>query len=328
MKPRHSIVTKVLFGALLVACLPRFPEGERGVQCWTDLNIAQSECVRTAAWCLDDIEPAMDGTVDQNEIEECFTALARCELSTAQTAEQCERRTGCIAARTACVEQCSAGVDPSSGCYDVCDLELELCAPWLDRDCERRCEEPFGECLTTAAQTYQEAACGRELLDCVLECYDLDPEEAVEQGECDPGRFTCEDGRIEACVDGNEVREYSCDELCFALGDVSGGCRDGDCSCQGLPLAGTPCERGTTVFCTCSAVMGTPCSPDDEAIILQQCIDGVGIPLECFGDYIEDVPEACDFVFDACTCPWTGDGECDEPEGTGLCADGTDPGDC
>lgn len=27
-------------------------------------------------------------------------------------------------------------------------------------------------------------------------------------------------------------------------------------------------------------------------------------------------------------CEWSYDGECDEPEGTGLCADGTDYGDC
>jgi hypothetical protein len=28
------------------------------------------------------------------------------------------------------------------------------------------------------------------------------------------------------------------------------------------------------------------------------------------------------------TCEWTNDGECDEPEGTGLCAEGTDAADC
>jgi hypothetical protein len=28
------------------------------------------------------------------------------------------------------------------------------------------------------------------------------------------------------------------------------------------------------------------------------------------------------------SCQWTNDGECDEPEGTGLCAEGTDTDDC
>jgi hypothetical protein len=37
-------------------------------------------------------------------------------------------------------------------------------------------------------------------------------------------------------------------------------------------------------------------------------------------------PEGSDTV--DCTCPYTQDGDCDEPEGTGLCPEGSDPYDC
>ena len=56
----------------------------------------------------------------------------------------------------------------------------------------------------------------------------------------------------------------------------------------------------------------------------------MGGPFECYAGFIDDVPEACDVLFlgELCSCPYTGDGECDEPEGTGICPEGTDPGDC
>jgi hypothetical protein len=322
MTPRHTIVTRVLLGALLVACLPRFPDGERGVQCWTDRAIDESACVRTALWCLERAD-------DEDEAEDCLAEVARCEAASDELAEQCERRSGCIAANAACEDECNAAFEPSSSCFEACRLDLELCAPWLELDCERRCEPPLFECLTTVTHTFHEAACDREHLDCVLECYDRDPDEGAAQGSCDPGRYTCSNDRITACVDGTTLEGYACDEICAAMGSQSTGCRDDDCSCLGQPSGGTTCERGASVFCSCStAIGGVSCTPDDTALLLQQCEDGVGLPLTCYADFIDDVPEVCDFLGEACSCPWAGDGECDEPKGTGVCPEGSDPGDC
>jgi hypothetical protein len=323
MTPRHTIVTKVLLGALLVACLPRFPDGERGVQCWTDRAADRTTCTRTALWCLEDAK-------DASEADECLSELERCAVASDLLAEQCERRTGCLAAQAACEDACGNEFEVSPGCISDCGIELELCAPWLDLDCERECQEPLYECLTTATHAFHEAACDREHLDCVLDCYDRAPQDGAAQGSCDPGRYTCDDDRITACVDGYDVERYECNEVCASLGSQSTGCNDGECSCLGQPTAGTVCERAASVICVCSAELdGIPCSADDTAQLVQQCEDGLGA-FECYAEFIDDVPEVCELLFlgDLCTCPWTDDGECDEPEGTGICPEGTDPGDC
>jgi hypothetical protein len=323
MTPRPTIVPKLLLGVLVAACLPRFPEGERGVQCWTDRAVDRSSCYRTALWCL-------DGAEDAPEAEACISMLERCEAASVALAVQCERRTGCIAAQEACEDACTSEL--SQACFDECRVDFELCAPWSELDCERECQEPLGECLSTATHLFHEAACDREHLDCVLECYDRSPDEGAEQGTCDPGRYTCDDERITACVDGNAVRGYSCDEVCQALGSESLGCRDDDCECLGQSSPGTLCEQAVAVVCTCSVeIDGVACSPDDTAQLVQQCEDGSGsLVFECYADFIDDVPEACELLFfgGACECPWANDGECDEPEGTGVCPEGTDPGDC
>lgn len=322
MSPRSTNLTKALVVLLLGACLPRFPEGERGVQCWTDLAADRTTCARTAAWCIED---AKDGS----ESDRCFSELARCEGASDQRAEQCERRSGCLAAYEACTDACGSEFEASPGCFDECQLELELCASWLELDCERECEEPFFECLSTATHTFHQAACDRERLDCVLECYGRSPDEGATQGTCDPGRYTCNDDRITACVDGYGVRGYDCDEVCAALNSQSMGCSDGECSCLGQPTGGTLCERAVSVICVCSAELeGIPCSADDTAQLLEQCELGVAFPFECYAELIDDVPEGCWYVSDTCSCPWVGDGECDEPEGTGACPEGSDPGDC
>lgn len=326
MTPRPTIVPKLLLGVLVAACLPRFPEGERGVQCWTDRAADQATCLRNAQWCIEDA----GNDFDDGEIDDCLAELARCDAASTQLAAQCERRTGCIAASAACEDACLASFEGSPGCFEDCTVELELCADWLDLDCERHCEEPYFECLTDATHLYHEVACDREHLDCILECYDRDPSEGAAQGECDPGRFTCDDDRVTACVDGTRVERFECTEVCADLGTQSTGCSEGDCACLGLPGGGSTCELGTSVFCACSAALGgVECSADDIAFLEQQCIDGVGgIPFECYAAFNGDVPEACDLLGEACSCPFTGDGECDEPEGTGICPEGSDPSDC
>jgi hypothetical protein len=321
MNSHRSIVTKVLLGSLLVACLPRFPEGERGVQCWTDRAIDQTECNRVALWCL-------ERAVDEAEAEECFTEAARCEATSEQRVEQCEQRSGCIATRNACEDECRSTESFALECLDDCETDFLLCAPSLELVCERQCEDPLIECLSGATQIYHQPQCDREHLDCLLTCYDRDPNDGGTQGACDAGRFRCDDGRIEACVNGNATREYSCDQICAEQGRESNGCSDDDCSCQGMPGGDTTCERGTTVFCDCAEEFGVPCSSDDAEVILLQCVEGVGLPIECFASFFDDFSINCEVAFNTCECPYTNDGECDEPEGTAACPEGTDVDDC
>ncbi len=319
---RPTIIPKLLLGALVVACLPRFPDGDRGTQCWTDRVIEQASCIRIASWCL-------EGSRDEDEASDCISALSRCELAARDTAIQCERHTGCLAALEACEHDCDFWLDGSSGCYAECQGELELCAPWLDLDCERRCDDAQLECLSSATFAFYEVACDRERTDCVLECYGRDPAEGGPAGTCEAGRFTCDDDRITACVDGNRVEAYECRDVCAVVGSEPTGCRNDDCQCLGQPGSTDACELGVSVFCLCAASFGVPCTPSDTTALLADCNGGASdIPFACYAQYASDVPGVCEVIVDICDCPWTNDGACDEPEGTGACAEGSDPGDC
>jgi hypothetical protein len=65
----------------------------------------------------------------------------------------------------------------------------------------------------------------------------------------------------------------------------------------------------------------------DEMSDLYRCVDGHScndLEQYCMGA-LETLNEC---LAEEATCPWTDDGECDEPEGTDLCFEGTDVADC
>lgn len=78
----------------------------------------------------------------------------------------------------------------------------------------------------------------------------------------------------------------------------------------------------------------------DECVTLssaEACDSYTESSTECFGGYCSDysytnvrvIEGTCeDYMPSGGSCEWTNDGECDEPEGTGLCPEGSDVADC
>jgi hypothetical protein len=88
-------------------------------------------------------------------------------------------------------------------------------------------------------------------------------------------------------------------EPCILFNDCAAGltCHPETFLCAALPGEGEPCLAGL-------------CLADLQCTAEQTCI--------------APPPVACELPF----CLYRRDSLCDEPEGTGLCADGTDPEDC
>jgi hypothetical protein len=108
------------------------------------------------------------------------------------------------------------------------------------------------------------------------------------------------------------------------------------------------------------------CEDELDKVKAEECTDAIDAAASCYSDLeckdieerdfdaceseFKDVGDKCDEEKDlnligigaaggggnnennngagAATCPFTNDGECDEPEGTGNCAEGTDVADC
>jgi hypothetical protein len=139
--------------------------------------------------------------------------------------------------------------------------------------------------------------------------HDLDPCEADllcdrEAGVCNPPPGPGEVCPQGVCAAGSRCDGSTC-ELLPGPGDECGtlGCaEDLTCdfdtaTCTPLPIAGEPCFQG-------SCASNRRCGPE--------------------GVCVDDPPMTCELPF----CLYRADGLCDEPEGTGLCADETDPEDC
>jgi hypothetical protein len=157
---------------------------------------------------------------------------------------------------------------------------------------------------------------------------------------CDPMELVCIElpGPGEACVNGQCRSGSLCvSEVCEALAGegepcVSFGCADG-LRCD---LATTTCVRkaaeGEECFFAEDCAAGLTC--DQETLVCtplpgegEDCLFGLcATELECALDNTCTSPPAiaCELPF----CIYRVDGLCDEPEGTGLCVEGTDPEDC
>lgn len=148
----------------------------------------------------------------------------------------------------------------------------------------------------------------------------------VEDLYCDGDSLTCAvlPDAGESCLD-DPWTSQTCSKDAVCVGDV----------CEALLNVGADCSGGVcnpaTSYCnttsyTCIALPGQ----GDE------CVDSGGLcreGLSCLGEASdleckEAQPLVCFLPEAVGVCIYQDDGVCDEPEGTGLCSEGTDPVDC
>jgi hypothetical protein len=131
-------------------------------------------------------------------------------------------------------------------------------------------------------------------------------------------------------VSGCTTDEGMCEDICATVDDCDGANVDiDDCVAECVDDADNADDR-----CYESYELAAECASEVEL----DCDDARD---DC-DDEIEDFADDCDDDFEDTfeempgfgvtpptgSCPFTNDGECDEPEGTGICAEGTDVNDC
>lgn len=168
---------------------------------------------------------------------------------------------------------------------------------------------------------------------------DDDDGDCERDDDCDSGQI-CDDGRCESPGSGGTGGSG-------AGGTSAGGTSTGGTSTGGTSAGGTGGGGGacawycdvaarcgdTTVSecvsgCTTLYASGAECSSAID--VLSQCVrpysnDCAGAEAAC-SDEANGLVEACSDGGDE--CPFTNDGQCDEPEGLGLCPEGSDVNDC
>lgn len=162
------VVAGVALGVLAGACLPTANDGERGAQCWTEQASRQHGCNVDAIRCIDDTEAG-----DFDAFFVCTDEADRCSATVTDNAEQCERRTGCIAALSGCLVECDRLLDQLqfAQCQQTCDIDFERCSPWYEPGCEQRCLNEATECVADSLDADDTIDCEDDRLGCVLECY-------------------------------------------------------------------------------------------------------------------------------------------------------------
>jgi len=144
--------------------------------------------------------------------------------------------------------------------------------------------------------------------------------------------------------------------LVFLIGSILGlsGCRGDEGRCEDLCATADDCEGANVDLNDCidecvsdADRAGDRCAESFE--LAADCVSDVDLDCSDASDdcdhEIEDWVDDCDDDFEdtfqeiagggssggSCssnTCAFSFDGECDEPEGTGICAEGTDSADC
>lgn len=184
----------------------------------------------------------------------------------------------------------------------LCDVP-DYCPPGSDVvDC---CATP-GDGVCEEASMGGACADGTDMFDCGYCVYEAD-------GECDEPEGTG------FCPEGSDALD-----CCATPGD-------GVCEEDGM---GGACPAGSDLFdcnycptiedgvCDEVEVIGGLCPPGTDTF------DCCATPKDGFCEEENGKCPAGSDVWDCGYCPWAGDGECDEPEGTDLCGETTDPEDC
>lgn len=151
-----------------------------------------------------------------------------------------------------------------------------------------------------------------------------------------------------AIYGGYEERSYcvssqgECEAVCATLAGRSdiGGCgwsEWGYCDDGDLPATIPPTETACAIHLTTSCGGGSPSTTvqcHDCAVVTPGAYDydpGLGCTTE-WGTEVARAPDCAQAIDEleggGSSCSWLNDGECDEPEGTNLCPEGSDYPDC
>jgi hypothetical protein len=232
---------------------------------------------------------------------------------------------GLTCADSRCVELLEASGDACA--RDDAGFGLSICPPG------NRCSDPDADGLVTCERT---PTAGET-------CDPFGAPPCEGELKCDPTQLVCSElpGPGQACLDSQCASGAVCvKEMCQPLPGDSEPCWQNACA---APLR---CDFNTNT-CAPLAAEGDPCLyPEDcaEGLTCSEFVaDGVCVVLPaegegCFGGSycasglecafdntcVRPQPITCVLPF----CLHRSDGLCDEPEGTNLCQEGTDPEDC
>lgn len=255
---------------------------------------------RGAVCNVHDIAPCEDGTYCDVDRGECRSFAANAE---ACTERPCGENLECVlgeCGELAAVGESCAMNSCEAGAY--CDFDVQTCAslPSAGEPCVFSvCDDasfcgPDDECIDNPALV---CSLPPSIGFCLYED-DGVCDDPSGTGLCPAGtdEFDCDDGTATNATDTNPT----------ATTDSGGDCPyfdDGECD---EPEGTGLCPEGSDPL-DCSGVTTSPTSVTDSASATTptSATDSGGG-----------------------SCPYVNDGECDEPEGTGLCPEGTDAADC
>lgn len=248
--------------------------------------------------------------------------------------ESCPCDAGACDDELACIFAVCVALDCTRG-EDGCACQADAtCGPDLECNSGGQCAHDgkcawVGDGLCDAPQFCPE---GSDVLDCCATPGDGVCEEASMGGACPDGTDGFDCGRCIYLDDGE------CDEpeLCPPGTDTNDCCATPDDGvCEELGMGGD-CPTGSDIldckYCPtpedgiCDEVeeIGGLCPPGTDAVdCCAHLKDGVCEEIGMGGD----CPPGAD-IWDCGYCPWADDDQCDEPEGTDLCGEGSDPKDC
>lgn len=351
MALRHLLIPTVLTGMWFAACAAKDKEGAAIAHDKIAADVATVVCdafsscdcksgLQDAGDCNDSVTPALAHAISQGELlglryySECLgKARAYIDALGCKKANQvsddeelqqllydtraCKLLAGDAGPGDACTsagelgfltvgDSCGPGLVCAEICItlptkigDLCDVD-QLCPPQsacLDPEADGvyTCEAPAKK--GKKCNPHDLGGCGEDLV-------------------CDPMSTKCTElpGAGQPCPANTCKQGNTCDGI----------------MCQPNPGEGQPCAGtgncNTGLFCdlmtaTCAKlpVKGEPCPTG-------QCAEGFacGATATC----IDTPPVACALPEAVGFCLYRFDGLCDEPEGTGLCKEGTDPEDC
>ena len=295
--------------APLLACTPPASEATTAS---TSTGDAASSSTTTATTA----EPTTTGTPCPTGQEHCPCAL---ELA-------CDADLACIFAVCVALDCTRGELDCACLPDATCGLELvcnsgNVCAP--DGACpytdDGACDVPeycpegsdVNDCCPTKPGVCEELGMGgdcppgTDLIDCNYCIY-------TDDGECDEPDLCPPDS------DTNDCCANLMDDVCDELG-MGGMCPEGsdiwDCGYCPTPEDGV-CDEVEDI--------GELCPPGSDAVdCCAHLKDG-----KCEEQGMGGTCPAGSDIWDCGYCPWADDDQCDEPEGTDLCGEGTDPKDC
>lgn len=203
-------------------------------------------------------------------------------------------------------DNCADGlVCDGSLCRPLPNEQGDWCGGWLTCPPSLRCLDPEGDGVQTCEPP---AIAGQP-------CNPHDGAGCAEDHYCDVDDLICKSlpGQDEECLNGQCQQDLVCmTNMCAALPGVGEDCPDFVCT------PGNACDPMTG---TCTALPS-----EGEDCLMGQCDLGLGCDMD--NVCVKQTAIVCGLAASVGLCHYEADGICDEPSGTGLCEEGTDPVDC